>query len=76
MLESHQSHGIGTRLLYEVATWMTELGRTRLSVLPIASTDWAVKAGFHPSPYGSYVADARQVPDLRDRGVTSSSTTR
>ncbi|MEY2422861.1 MAG: Acetyltransferase family [Acidimicrobiaceae bacterium] len=75
VLESHQRQGIGTRLLYEVATWMTEIGRPHLRLLPITSTQWVIKAGFRASEHGGYEADAQSVPDLRGHGRMSGPTT-
>jgi GNAT superfamily N-acetyltransferase len=75
VLESHQGQGIGTRLLYEIATWMIEIGRPHLRLLPVTSTEWVAKAGFRASDYDGYEADARSIPDLGGHGHTSCPTT-
>ena len=69
VLESHQRRGIGTELLRETARWMAELGRPKLSILPMTGSGWVAKAGFTRAAVGNgFEADARRVAGpQRDR---------
>lgn len=69
VLQSHQGRGIGPELLRQTAAWMVELGRHRLSIRPVSSAGWIVRAGFRLVADGDwYEADGRQIASGRLRG--------
>ena len=68
VLDSHQGRGIGPELLRQTAAWMVELGRHHLSIRPMSSAGWMMRAGFHPVEGGDwYEAEARQIASGRGR---------
>jgi GNAT superfamily N-acetyltransferase len=51
---SHQRRGIGRELLWQMASWMAELQREELSILPISGSRWVSQTGFQPLGGGRY----------------------
>lgn len=61
VLASHERRCIGSELLRQTTTWMAELGRNHLTILPTSGAGWAVGVEFEPGVGGAFEADARQI---------------
>ena len=64
---SHHRRGIGKELLRQMATWMMELGREDVSILPTTGSRWVSRAGFQPVGGGRYEAVASIVSSRSPR---------